>query len=449
MSFSRNSSRRTPASNPFATMSMRRFSTWTSSEIFGWRAANRGRTGVMTKGTAISGTLRRTLPVTSPGRADAAFSASTAWLTAGPRRSSNPPPASVSAALRVVRKRRTVPSRASSWRTDWLRAEGEIPNSAAAAAKLRRRATARKAFRAFSEVTAILKIYYGAHPVYFCFATRAACAVSPATELNFTPGDRRQENAMRTTPAFAAVSAKAPLAPFSIERREPGPRDVLLEILFCGVCHSDIHQARDEWGGSRFPMVPGHEIVGRVRQVGREVTRFKSRDLAGVGCMVDSCRSCAPCRRGLQQFCEKGAAFTYNGTEMDRTTPTFGGYSTEIVVADQFVLQIPAGLDPAGAAPLLCAGITTYSPLRQWNCKKGDRVGVVGLGGLGHMAVQLAASLGAEVTMLSTSKAKEADARRLGASGFEITKDPKTFEKLAGRFDLIIDTISAPHDCDT
>jgi uncharacterized zinc-type alcohol dehydrogenase-like protein len=251
---------------------------------------------------------------------------------------------------------------------------------------------------------------------------------------------------MKKTPAYAAVSATTPLAPFSIERREPGPRDVLIQILFCGVCHSDIHQARDEWGGSRFPMVPGHEIVGRVRQVGREVTRFKSGDLAGVGCMVDSCRSCDPCRRGLQQFCEKGASFTYNGTEMDRTTPTFGGYSTEIVVADQFVLQIPAGLDPAGAAPLLCAGITTYSPLRQWDCKKGDRVGVVGLGGLGHMAVKLAASMGAEVTMLSTSKTKEADARRLGASGFESTKDPKTFEKLARRFDLIIDTISVPHD---
>jgi uncharacterized zinc-type alcohol dehydrogenase-like protein len=161
---------------------------------------------------------------------------------------------------------------------------------------------------------------------------------------------------------------------------------------------------------------------------------------------VDSCRSCDPCRRELQQFCEKGTAFTYNGTEMDRVTPTFGGYATEIVVADKFVLTIPAGLDPAGAAPLLCAGITTYSPLRQWNCKKGDRVGVVGLGGLGHMAVKLAASMGAEVTMLSTSRSKEADARRLGASGFEITKDEKTFQKLAGRFDLIIDTISAPHD---
>jgi uncharacterized zinc-type alcohol dehydrogenase-like protein len=251
---------------------------------------------------------------------------------------------------------------------------------------------------------------------------------------------------MRKTPAYAALSAKKPLVPFSIERRDPGPYDVLIEILFCGVCHSDVHQVRDEWGGSIFPMVPGHEIVGRVSQVGGKVTRFKAGDIAGVGCMVDSCRSCDPCRRGLEQFCEKGAAFTYNGTEMDRKTPTYGGYSTEIVVTEKFALNIPAGLDPAGAAPLLCAGITTYSPLRQWNCKKGDRVGVVGLGGLGHMAVKLAASMGAEVTMLSTSRSKEADARRLGASGFEVTKDEKTFEKLAGRFDLIVDTISAPHD---
>jgi uncharacterized zinc-type alcohol dehydrogenase-like protein len=179
------------------------------------------------------------------------------------------------------------------------------------------------------------------------------------------------------------------------------------------------------------------------------MSRFKSGDLVGVGCMVDSCRVCDPCRRDLEQFCEKVPSFTYNGTEMDRTTPTYGGYSTEIVVSEKFVLKIPAGLDPAGAAPLLCAGITTYSPLREWNCKKGDRVGVVGLGGLGHMALKLAASMGAEVTMLSTSRAKEADARRLGATGFEITKDEKTFEKLARRFDLIIDTISAPHDYNT
>jgi len=254
---------------------------------------------------------------------------------------------------------------------------------------------------------------------------------------------------MLKTPAYAATSKTSPLAPLTIDRREPGPNDVLIEILFCGICHSDIHQVRDEWSGAvpaLFPMVPGHEIVGRVKQVGKQVTRLKVGDTAGVGCFVDSCRECDPCRRGLEQFCEKGAAWTYNATEMDRTTPTYGGYSSQIVVAERYALKVPAGLDPARAAPLLCAGITTYSPLRQWNTKKGDRVGVVGLGGLGHMAVKLAASMGADVTMLSTSRSKEADARRLGAQAFESTRDEATFEKLAGRFDLLIDTISAPHD---
>ncbi len=197
---------------------------------------------------------------------------------------------------------------------------------------------------------------------------------------------------------------------------------MLIDILFCGVCHSDIHQARGEWGNATFPMVPGHEIVGRAAQVGAQVSKVKVGDLVGVGCMVDSCRSCASCGRDLEQFCEKGAALTYNGTEMDRKTPTYGGYSTRIVVAEHFVLRIPDGLDPAGAAPLLCAGITTYSPLRQWNVKKGDKVGVVGLGGLGHMAVKLAAAMGAEVTMLSTSRSKEKDARRLGAQAFALTE---------------------------
>ncbi len=253
---------------------------------------------------------------------------------------------------------------------------------------------------------------------------------------------------MQKIRAWGASAAGKPLASMTIERREPGPRDLVLEILFCGVCHSDIHQARDEWSGARFPMVPGHEIIGRITKAGSGVKTFKAGDLAGVGCLVDSCRACAPCKDGLEQFCEKGPAFTYNSTEMDRKTLTFGGYSTQIVVDEQYALRIPAGLDPAAAAPLLCAGITTYSPLKQFDCKKGDKVGVVGLGGLGHMAVKLAASMGAEVTMLSTSKSKEADARRLGASGFEITRDEKTFEKLARHFDLIIDTISAPHDYD-
>ncbi|MEO8033029.1 MAG: NAD(P)-dependent alcohol dehydrogenase [Acidobacteriota bacterium] len=251
---------------------------------------------------------------------------------------------------------------------------------------------------------------------------------------------------MSKVSAYAAQNASSPIASFPIERRDPAPHDVAMDILFCGICHSDLHQARNEWGNSIYPMVPGHEIVGRVTSVGEEVTRFKTGDIAGIGCMVDSCGQCDFCKRELQQFCVKGAAMTYNGTEMDRRTPTYGGYSSSVVVTEKFALKIPKGLDPAGAAPLLCAGITTYSPLRLWNCKKGDRVGVMGLGGLGHMAVKLAASMGAEVTMLSTSPAKEADARRLGATRFELTKDPATFTKLAGQFDLLLDTISAPHD---
>ncbi|RYE84449.1 MAG: NAD(P)-dependent alcohol dehydrogenase, partial [Myxococcales bacterium] len=215
---------------------------------------------------------------------------------------------------------------------------------------------------------------------------------------------------------------------------------------FCGVCHSDIHQARDEWTGASFPMVPGHEIVGRVTRVGGAVKAFKTGDMAGVGCMVDSCRACGPCHDKVEQFCEQGNAPTYNGTEMDRTTPTYGGYSSRVVVDERYVLRIPDGLDPAGAAPLLCAGITTYSPLRQWDCKPGDRVGVVGLGGLGHMAVKLAASMGAHVTVLSTSADKEPDAKRLGATDFVVTKNPAAMAALAGKLDLIIDTVSAPHD---
>jgi uncharacterized zinc-type alcohol dehydrogenase-like protein len=250
------------------------------------------------------------------------------------------------------------------------------------------------------------------------------------------------------TQAYGTPAADQPLGPLSIDRRELGPRDVLIDILFCGICHSDIHQARGEWGEGIFPMVPGHEIIGRVSRVGEQVTRLKVGQLAGVGCMVDSCRVCSSCEAGDEQFCEKVPAWTYNSTEMDRKTPTYGGYSRQIVVTEHFVLSVPEKLDPAGAAPLLCAGITCYSPLRQWNCKKGDRVGVVGLGGLGHMAVKLAAAMGAEVTMLSTSRSKEADAARLGAKGFALTTDPSTFTKLARSFDLIIDTVSAQHSYD-
>jgi len=247
-------------------------------------------------------------------------------------------------------------------------------------------------------------------------------------------------------PAYAATAARAPLAPFTVNRREPGPRDVELDVLFCGICHSDIHQVRDEWGNSTFPMVPGHEIVGRISRIGPSVRKFKVGDLAGVGCMVDSCGRCDPCRRGTEQFCTQGAAFTYNGTEMDRTTPTYGGYATKLVVTESFALRIPAGLDPAGAAPLLCAGITTFSPLRQWKVQAGQRVGVVGLGGLGHMGVKLARSMGAEVSLFSTSASKQEDARRLGASHFVNTKEPEALKSLAGSLDFILDTVSAPHD---
>ncbi len=246
--------------------------------------------------------------------------------------------------------------------------------------------------------------------------------------------------------AYAAPSAGAPLAPFTVDRREPGPLDVAIEITHCGVCHSDIHQVRDEWGGARFPMVPGHEIIGRVVRVGSDVKKLAVGDIAGVGCMVDSCRVCDPCREDMEQCCEKRCAFTYNSTEMDRKTPTFGGYSQSVVVAERFVVKVPSSLDPAGAAPLLCAGITTYSPLRQFDCEKGSRVAVVGLGGLGHMAVKLAASMGAEVTLLSTSRSKAPDAQRLGAAHFEVTTEPGALKKLQNRFDLIVDTISAPHD---
>jgi uncharacterized zinc-type alcohol dehydrogenase-like protein len=251
---------------------------------------------------------------------------------------------------------------------------------------------------------------------------------------------------MLPTKAYAAPAAGSPLAPFAFERREPGPHDVLIEVLYCGVCHSDVLQARDEWGGGKFPMVPGHEVVGRVTKVGKKVATFKEGDLAGVGCMVDSCRSCNPCKKHLEQFCEAGCAWTYNSTEMDKQTLTYGGYSTQLVAHKKFVLKLPGNLDLAAVAPLLCAGITTWSPLKHWKTGKGDKVAVVGLGGLGHMAVKLAASLGAEVTVLSTSRAKEADAKRLGAQEFEVTSEEGTFTKLKNRFDLIIDTISAPHD---
>ncbi|MBC6988108.1 NAD(P)-dependent alcohol dehydrogenase [Hymenobacter sp. BT491] len=248
------------------------------------------------------------------------------------------------------------------------------------------------------------------------------------------------------TKAYAADAATAPLAPFQLERREVGPHDVLIEILFCGVCHSDVHQVRDEWGGSTFPMVPGHEIVGRITQVGDHVKNFKAGDLAGVGCMVDTCRTCSNCEQGLEQYCETHISFTYNSTLQDRQTRTYGGYSNQIVVDENYVLHVSDKLDLAGVAPLLCAGITTYSPLRQWNAGPGKRVGVVGLGGLGHMAVKLAAAMGAEVTVLSTSSSKEADAKALGAHKFVVTKDAEQLKATQNYFDLIINTVGANID---
>jgi uncharacterized zinc-type alcohol dehydrogenase-like protein len=248
------------------------------------------------------------------------------------------------------------------------------------------------------------------------------------------------------TKGYATEGPKESLKPFDFERRDVGARDVLIEIQYCGVCHSDIHQARDEWGGSIFPMVPGHEIVGRVARVGADVTRFKEGDIAGVGCFVDSCRVCANCREGSEQYCENHLVSTYNGTEKDEKTPTYGGYSTQIVVDESYALSIPDGLELANVAPLLCAGITTYSPLRRFKVGEGQRVGVVGLGGLGHMGVKLAASMGAEVTVFSTSKSKEADAVALGARKFVVTKEPGSLEALARKYDFILDTVSAPHD---
>lgn len=254
---------------------------------------------------------------------------------------------------------------------------------------------------------------------------------------------------MQVTKAYAAQTAKAPLAPFQIERRTPGAHDVLIDILYCGVCHSDIHQARGEWGDAIFPMVPGHEIVGRVVAVGEHVTKFKVGDLAGIGCFVDSCRTCPNCREGLEQYCDEGMVGTYNDREKGTQTPTYGGYSTSIVVDEHYTLHISDKLPLEAVAPLLCAGITTYSPLRYTGVGKGHKVAVLGLGGLGHMAVKFAAAFGAEVTMLSTSPSKEADARKLGAHHFALISDKAVMKSLRNSFDFILNTVSAPHEYST
>ncbi|MHB1927231.1 MAG: NAD(P)-dependent alcohol dehydrogenase [Leptospirillum sp.] len=251
---------------------------------------------------------------------------------------------------------------------------------------------------------------------------------------------------MISTKGVATHGPKDALKPFSFERRDVGPDDVLIDIAYCGICHSDIHQARNEWGQSTYPMVPGHEIVGRVSQVGSSVRGFKVGDVAGVGCFVDSCGVCPSCREGEEQYCDQGPVWTYNSVEKDGKTKTYGGYSQKIVVKEKYCLRVSPDLPLSHVAPLLCAGITTYSPLRHFGVKAGDRVGVVGLGGLGHMGVKLASSMGAHVTVFSTSDKKAADAKRLGAESFVVTRDPKNFGPLANSLDFILDTVSAPHD---
>lgn len=246
--------------------------------------------------------------------------------------------------------------------------------------------------------------------------------------------------------AYAVQSSTSPLTPFVIPRRDPGPLDVVIAIDFCGICHSDVHQGRDDWGGAKFPMVPGHEIAGRVVAIGDEVTRFAVGDRVGVGVLCDSCGVCDPCRSGLEQFCQGRSSPTYNGFEADGVTPTYGGYSRSIVVTERFVVHIPDALPLDAAAPLLCAGITLYSPLRHWQAAPGSRVGIIGLGGLGHLGVKIAAAMGAEVTLFTHSESKADDARRLGASEVVISHDAGAMKAVRGAHDFIISTVSAPMD---
>ncbi len=251
---------------------------------------------------------------------------------------------------------------------------------------------------------------------------------------------------MISTKAYAAPAAASKLEPFNFERRDPGPHDVQIDILYCGVCHTDIHLINNDWGMSIYPMVPGHEIIGRVVAVGDHVAKLKVGDIAGVGCLVDSCRECDYCEKGLEQYCQGGSVFTYSAYEKDGKTVTQGGYSNKIVVEERFVLKVSEKLSPAHAAPLLCAGITTYSPLRHWKVGKGHKIGIIGLGGLGHMAIKFAASFGAEVTVLSTSPNKKDDALKLGAHNFIVTKDEEQVKSVTNTFDFILDTLSASHD---
>ncbi|MDC7787475.1 NAD(P)-dependent alcohol dehydrogenase [Rhodoplanes sp. TEM] len=251
---------------------------------------------------------------------------------------------------------------------------------------------------------------------------------------------------MFTCTGYAAGAADQPLAPFTFQRRDPGPTDVAIEIVYCGVCHSDLHTVRGEWGNTLYPCVPGHEIVGRVTAVGGAVTRFSVGDTVGVGCMVDSCRTCASCREGLEQYCDNGFVGTYNGPDRKSGGHTFGGYASAIVVEQDFVLKIPKSLDLAAAAPLLCAGITLWSPLRHWKAGPGKKVGIVGLGGLGHMGVKLAHALGAHLVLFTTSKSKVADGERLGADEVVLSTDPEAMKAHTESFDLIVDAVAADHD---
>ncbi len=254
---------------------------------------------------------------------------------------------------------------------------------------------------------------------------------------------------MLPSKGYAAQSATTPLAPFAFERRDPGPADVQIQILYCGVCHSDLHTARSEWPGTRYPCVPGHEIVGRVARTGGQATKFREGDLVGVGCMVDSCRVCPSCKEGLEQYCENGFTGTYNGPEQGTGNNTYGGYSNQIVVDEKYVLKVRHPESRlAAVAPLLCAGITTWSPLRKWEVGPGQTVGVVGLGGLGHMGVKLARALGAQVVMFTTSPNKAGDAKKLGAHEVVISTDRKAMATQRNRFDFILDTVAAPHDLD-
>ena len=246
--------------------------------------------------------------------------------------------------------------------------------------------------------------------------------------------------------AYAAHAADKPLEPWTFDRREPGDDDVVIDIAFCGICHSDLHTVRGEWGGAKFPIVPGHEIAGKVASVGKKVKKLKAGDLAGVGCLVESCRECANCERGLEQHCAGPVSFTYNSLEKDGETATQGGYSSRIVVSERFALKLAADQPLERVAPLLCAGITTYSPLKRFGAGKGKTVGVLGLGGLGHMGVKLAAAMGAEVVALSGSPSKKPDAKKLGAHDFVLTSDSAAMTRNAGRLDLIVDTVSGPHD---